>query len=76
MKEIIRKLINDCKGGKTNYLEYKDYEIIVHDNNWPEEYHIAVKDTSSDKYIYESHILCKSDVMLYKNIEMIIEYFG
>ena len=72
----IQEQINNMKQKRTGIIEHKGFEIIFYDDNWPNSYHVSVKDKSSDKYIYESNIWCKSDVMLYKNIEMILEYLG
>lgn len=72
----IQEAINEMKEHRTGVIEYKWFEIVIYDNSWPDEYHVSVKDTSCDKYIYEAHIPCKSEVMLYKNVEMILEYLG
>lgn len=75
INKTIQQAINEMKEKRTVLINHKGYEIYVHNNNWPSQYHLAVKDEGGS-YIYESSIPCKSDVMLYKNIEMIIEYLG
>ena len=72
----IQQVINQMKETGIGTIEYKWFEIKLENNNWSDQYNISVKDTSSNNYIYESHIYCKNDVMLYKNIEMILEYLG
>ena len=72
----IQQVINEMKETGYGVINYKWFEISIQNDNWLDQYHISVKDTSSDKYIYEASIHCKNDVMLYKNIEMILEYLG
>ena len=74
--DTIREAIIEMKNTKVGVIEHKEFEIRIYDNNWPDQYNISVKDTSSNNYIYESHIYCKNLVMLHKNVEMILEYLG
>ena len=70
----IQKIINEMKEKGYATHEYKGFTIYIH-NNWPNQYNMSVQDAGGS-YIYESHNYCKNDVMLYKNIEMILEYLG
>lgn len=76
INKTIQQAINEMKENKGSVIEHKWFEIHIYDNSWPNEYHVSVKDTSSDRYIYEANIWCKNDVMLYKNVEMVLEYLG
>lgn len=72
--EQITQAIIELKNFRTSLIEYKWFEITISDNNWPSQYHISVKDTSSNNYIYEANIYCKNIIMLHKNLEMILQY--
>ena len=72
----ITDAIIEMKNTRTGVIEHKWFEICIYDNSWPDQYDISVKDTSSNNYIYESHIYCKNIIMLHKNVEMILEYLG
>lgn len=72
---VIQDTINKVKETRYSVIEYKGYEIAVSEDTWTKLYHVAVKDTLTDKYIFESN-LHKVDTLLYKNIEMIMEYIG
>ena len=73
--EVIRKAINEMKENGSAIIEHRGCTISIRDNNWPNQYNISVQDEGGT-YIYESHNYCKNDVMLFKNIEMIMEYLG
>lgn len=71
----IQQAINEMKERRCAVIEHKGFTIVINDNNWPNQYNLSVQDESGS-YIFESHNYYKNDVLLYKNIEMILEYLG
>ena len=75
INRTIQKAIGEMKENGFTIIEHRGFQIEIRNNNWPSQYNLSVKDEGGT-YIYESHNYCKNDVMLYKNIEMVLEYLG